>query len=395
MQAIDNSTPQQSAIKNLSIIIAPSTLQITTTSLPGCQVNTIYNQTVKATGGATPYTWSVSVGALPTGLSLNPSTGIISGTPTIVGTFNFTILVTDAGSPVQSDTQELSIIITPPPLIITTSSPLPDGTVGTGYEVLISASGGSGSYGWSISSGSLPPGLSFRDLGTAAEIFGTPTSSGDYGFSIRVTDDLYSGLTDRKTFSIHIAGISLLTITTASLPNVKAGVGYNKQIDASGGTPPYTWSEVSRDPVYMAEGISFNSSGLLSGTTYLDPHSGQITLQVTDSASPPQTETKSFDWTILAGELDLLSAYLPDGKFDMPYWGYITYRLGTSPLQSPWTITGTLPLGLEFSYDANNYQLNIGGFTLQAGTFNFSVTVRDSSSPQKTRTDSFTLIVNP
>ena len=395
VQATDHGTVPQSTFKNLVITISPSTLQITTTSLANGQVGAAYNQSVNATGGTTPYAWSISSGELPTGLALNSATGVISGTPTAAGTFNFTVHVTDASAPAQNDTRNLSITINPPPLLITTSSPLPAGAVGSGYEALIYATGGSGNYGWAMTGGSLPPGLNFRDLGGTAEIFGTAITAGDYTCTIRVSDDFYAGLTNSKSFSIHIAGISVLTVTTSSLSDAKAGVNYSTQLHAIGGTPPYSWSEISREPAYMAEGIHCNSMGLLEGTTYLNPHSGQITLRVTDSGASPQTASKSFPWTILAGELELLDAYLPAGQFDMPYWGYISYRLGTSPLQSPWTITGDLPLGLEFSYDAGNYQLNISGFTLKAGTFNFSVTVRDNSTPQKTRTDSFTITVNP
>ncbi|MBI1749601.1 MAG: putative Ig domain-containing protein [Acidobacteria bacterium] len=85
---------------------------ITTTSLPNGQINAAYNSTVAATGGTTPYGWSITAGALPGGLGLNPGTGAISGTPNAVGTFNFTVTVTDANS--QTASKPLSITITAP-----------------------------------------------------------------------------------------------------------------------------------------------------------------------------------------------------------------------------------------------------------------------------------------
>jgi len=88
---------------------AGSALNITTTSLPDGTVSSAYNQTVSATGGTTPYTWSISGGTLPAGLSLNSSSGVISGTPTATGTSNFTVMVTDNAA--DTDTQALSITI--------------------------------------------------------------------------------------------------------------------------------------------------------------------------------------------------------------------------------------------------------------------------------------------
>ena len=93
---------------------APGSLTITTTSLPGGTVGTAYSQTLQATGGTTPYTWSLASGTLPAGLTLNASTGVISGTPTAAGTSNFTAQVTDALS--ATATKALSITIgTPTP----------------------------------------------------------------------------------------------------------------------------------------------------------------------------------------------------------------------------------------------------------------------------------------
>lgn len=85
---------------------------ITTSSLPNGTQGSAYSQTVSATGGTVPYTWSISVGTLPTGLSINSSSGVISGTPTGSGTSSFTVQVTDNAS--LTGTQVLSITINVP-----------------------------------------------------------------------------------------------------------------------------------------------------------------------------------------------------------------------------------------------------------------------------------------
>ena len=95
-----------------TLTVTATPLVISTQSLPGGTIGVPYSATLGATGGTTPYTWSVTNGLLPSGLSLNSATGAITGTPTVVGTFNFTVQVADAGSPQQSATQPLTIAIT-------------------------------------------------------------------------------------------------------------------------------------------------------------------------------------------------------------------------------------------------------------------------------------------
>jgi hypothetical protein len=89
----------------------PADLAVTTTSLPNGSLATAYSATLAATGGTTPYAWSVASGSLPPGLSLNAQTGAIAGTPTTAGTYAFTAAVTDSQSPADSDTQALSITV--------------------------------------------------------------------------------------------------------------------------------------------------------------------------------------------------------------------------------------------------------------------------------------------
>ena len=99
-------TPATFSLTNL-----PAALRVTTTSLPGGQVGVGYSQTLGATGGTTPYTWSTTTGTLPAGLTLNATTGAISGNPTTAGTSNFTAKVTDSETPAVSQTMSLSISI--------------------------------------------------------------------------------------------------------------------------------------------------------------------------------------------------------------------------------------------------------------------------------------------
>src|SRR5208282_1616451 len=140
-----------------------------------------YSTTLNATGGVTPYTWSILSGSLQTGLSLS-STGTISGTPTVVATDTVTIQVQDNVGTTASKTFSLTIT----GLTITTSSPLPTAIEGSSYSVTMAATGGTGlGYTWAITSGVLQSGLS---LSSAGVISGTPTVTGTVTVTINVHD---------------------------------------------------------------------------------------------------------------------------------------------------------------------------------------------------------------
>jgi sugar lactone lactonase YvrE len=114
-QVTDSAAPTAgSATRTLSLSVAPAALSITTTSLAQGRVGTIYSATLTATGGTTPDHWSIASGSLPTGLSLNASTGAITGTPTAPGTSSFTVKVLDSTTPTAlSATQALTLTVVP------------------------------------------------------------------------------------------------------------------------------------------------------------------------------------------------------------------------------------------------------------------------------------------
>jgi len=146
--------------------------------LPTGQVGTAYSTTLAATGGKAPYKRVLTSGALPAGLTLNPSTGAITGTPTETASATIlTVTVTDSSIPAQSKSVSLSLTISssaPAPLAITTTS-LPNGQDGNAYSATLAATGGTTPYNWSVSSGTLPAGLSLN--AATGAITGTPTAT--------------------------------------------------------------------------------------------------------------------------------------------------------------------------------------------------------------------------
>lgn len=156
---------------------------ISPSTLPAGTVGVAYSQTLQAGGGASPYSYSITSGALPAGLSLNTVTGALSGTPTAGGTFPFDIAATDDNGQVARISYALVIVS---PTIILSPPTLSDATVGVPYSQTITASGGTSSYRYSITSGALPSGLS---LNTATGVLsGTPTGGGQSRVTITATD---------------------------------------------------------------------------------------------------------------------------------------------------------------------------------------------------------------
>ena len=183
---------------------SPAPLVITTSSLPQGTVNAGYLATLTATGGVTPYSWSIIGGSLPNGLGLNPSTGVISGTPSAAGNFAFTVQVSDSQNPSATNSKPLSITVNPapvaPPNITTTS--LPNGQRNVSYSQTVQATGGVTPYAWSLASGALPAGLTLN--GSTGVISGTPTRKGNSTFVIRVRDSQAVPAQDTQALSIRV-----------------------------------------------------------------------------------------------------------------------------------------------------------------------------------------------
>lgn len=191
----------------------PSTLSITTASLPGGQQQSSYSAALNASGGNTPYSWTISSGALPQGLSLTSATGQISGTVTGAGTFGFTVQVDDSSSPLQSAKHDYSIQVAAGTsqgsgLTITTTS-LPAGQVSQAYSATLQATGGKTPYSWSLAanSGPLPGGLTL-DAATGT-ISGTPAAASSYNFTVQVSDSSAPSKTGFQALAISTLGVAL------------------------------------------------------------------------------------------------------------------------------------------------------------------------------------------
>lgn len=198
-----------------------------------------------ATGGTGPYVYSAT--NLPPGLTFNPATREITGTPSSQGTYTFPVTVTDANG--KTVTTNYTVVITDPLLL--PAATLAGGVEGNAYttQVIPSATGGVGAYTY-VATG-VPPGLTFNP--TTREITGMPSQAGNYTISVTVTDS--RGTTSANTYPLSVTGV--LSLPAATLPNGTVGIAYPTQTlpGVSGGNPPYTYLATNLPP-----GLNFNTA---------------------------------------------------------------------------------------------------------------------------------------
>ena len=222
-----------------------------------------------------PKTWTISSGTLPPGLAINAATGLISGTPTAAGQFDFQVLA-KMNADTRSDTKVLAIIVRDQLGVLGTepftAARRATGEVSVPFDAILTATGGNGTYTWSLTSGVLPPGLDIAD----GAISGTPTTAGLYPFTATVTDT--EGRVANYPARILIA--QKLAISTRLFRPARQGFYYQAKLNTVGGVLPRTW-RIVRGP--LPRGIRFDrSAGLLFGIP-TRPGRFRVTFEATDA----------------------------------------------------------------------------------------------------------------
>ncbi len=369
----------------------PGGLAITTSSLPNGTVNQAYSASLGGSGGTTPYTWSVSP-ALPNNLSLNASTGAITGTPAAQGTTSLTFTLHDSSTPSQSVQQTLSLTIAAAPAVLTiTTTSLPAGTVGQFYSRAVQASGGTGALTWSLvaGAGTPPPGLNLNP--TTGAIEGTPTTAGTSSFTVRVQDS--GGQSDTQALSITINTTppppNPPAITTTALPAGTQDLPYNQPVQATGGTGALTWSLVAGAGTLPA-GLNLDSTtGAIAGTPTAAGTSS-FTVRVQDAGGQSDTQALSITINLPAGPV-VTTTTLPAGTLGQAYNQTVHASGGVGSLT--WSISaGTLPAGLNIDSTTGV----ISGTPTVANTFSFTVRVQDAALRADTQALSIVInLINP
>ncbi|MEI5679504.1 MULTISPECIES: putative Ig domain-containing protein [unclassified Mesorhizobium] len=351
----------------VTVTRAEPTITVGPNALPGGSVGSGYGPvTLTANGGTGPYSFEVTAGNLPAGLSLSIS-GEFNGTPTVAGSFTFTVTATDDNG--FTGTREYTLAIDAPTITIAPDT-LPGGSAGVAYEpVAMTADGGEAPYAFSVTTGDLPEGLS---LATTGEISGTPTEAGNFTFTVTATDDNNFTGTREYTLAVDAPTISIAPDT---LPGGSAGVAYEPvAMTADGGEAPYAFTVTTGD---LPEGLSLATTGELSGTP---TEAGNFTFTVTATDDNDFTGTREYTLAVDAPTISIDPDALADGVAGSVY-GPVALSAdgGTGPYGFKVT-AGDLPAGLSLATTGE-----ITGTPNETGSFTFTVTATDDNDFTGTR----------
>ncbi len=283
-----------SGSQDYTLTVLP-TLSLAAATLPDAAVGSSYSpQTLLASGGSgSGYTFVVTAGSIPDGMTLDPNLGTLGGTPTdnSGNPYSFTVTVTDDAN----DTANQSYTLNVNPAITLSPATLPDAALGGAYSQTIAATGGSGSgYTYALTSGTLPIGLSV-DPNTGI-LGGTPTdnSGNPYNFTITATDS--NGNTGSQGYTLTVD--PAITLSPTTLPAATVGISYSQQLTASGGSGSgYTYAVTAGT---LPNGLSLDPNlGILGGIPTDTATTYNFTVTATDSNGA--TGSQDYGLTLQAG----------------------------------------------------------------------------------------------
>jgi hypothetical protein len=343
-------------------------LQFGISPVPSGVVNTPYTYTFTASGGSGGgYAFSVTSGTLPAGLQLS-SGGVVSGTPTVVGSFAFTVQLTDSAGNTTSNL--FTIRIAPQPLMLTTG-PLANTQINTSLNIQFAGSGGVPPYTF-VEFGTLPPGTS---IGSTGLLSGTPTKAGAYPFLLFLDDT--TGASVSKNYTLNVAFPGLLITPPSPLPSGQINQPYTTQLAATGGVgAPYVWYATG-----LPSGLTIaNNTGLIAG---IPRASGSFTVGVTVGDSSGATITQNYTLVIASVTLTVTTTSLANGAVGSSYSALLSASGGSGT----YTFTATgLPPGLTLAPTGT-----LSGTPTAAGSYTVAVTATDSTG--LTATASFKVTV--
>ncbi|MGA8807234.1 MAG: putative Ig domain-containing protein, partial [Thermoanaerobaculia bacterium] len=347
--------------------------QTITVTNPGVNTGTVdapFSQTFTKSGILGTVTWS-ETGTLPAGITLNSATGVLSGTPTVKGSFPITVTATDTNGCSGSSSYTLTINCQ---TITVTNPGVTTGTVDAPFSQTFTQSGAHGTATFTTAS-TLPAGLS---LSTAGVLSGTPTVKGSFPIVVTVTDS--NSCTGTSATYTLVIGCQTITVTNPATTTGTAGTAFSQTFTQSGAHGTATFTTASTLPT----GFTLSTSGVLSGTT-TQHGTFPIVVTVTDSNSCTGTSA-SYNLVIACNVITVTNPATTTGTVASPFSQTFTSFgiLGTVS----YTTASTLPSGLTL-HAATGV---LDGTPTQSGSFPIVVTATDSNGCSGTGA-TYTLVI--
>jgi hypothetical protein len=331
-------------------------------------VGTAFSNNLVATNSPTSYTQTG--GALPPGLSLNTTTGAITGTPTSSGTYTITATATNSAG--TSPAVTITFNITLPPVPVVTASTF-SGTIGVAFSNTIVATNSPTSYAYT---GVLPTGLSFNT--TTGAITGTPTVPASSTISVTATNA--GGTSTSATITFNIANVPVPVVTGAT-QSITVNTSFSYNVIATNSPTSYALASGSLPP-----GLTLNTTtGLISGITSNTPASYTFTITATNAGGTSTAVSFTINVTV---PVPVVTGSSQSGVVGTPF----SYTISATNTPTSYAVaSGTLPAGLSLDTTTGI----ISGTPTTAGTPSVTVTATNAGGTSTAATISFTITTPP
>jgi putative Ig domain-containing protein len=292
----------RAASATVAIVASPTPLTISTTAIAGASYKTSYSATLTADGGTGSIAWTLAAGSLPSGMTLNAASGVLSGTPTQAGTFVFDVRAVDSKWEGDADTKTITLLVQPPVFSSAVAPAAVSGRVGVALQPIAgSADGNVGNVKWSLASGTLPAGVALHTM--SGNISGTPTVFGRFNANVKAEDSWDASRFVVSPVAIEVAPTAL-SVNAVTLPAATVGRAYNYTLVTTGGTGLATW-RVSGGA--LPAGFGLVANGALTGTPTA-AGTFTFTVEATDAGWAGNVATMELKLTVGVREVVLYAA---------------------------------------------------------------------------------------